>query len=345
MRTKLHLLICFFIFNSWYSIAQLYTNGSLVTGTVAADGFVAPAGYSWSEMQHNTGNSTQANATSGLPAYFYSDNSTSYALADDFTVPSGQTWEVTGFDFFCYQTVYSGSIPPIDQLRIRLYNVNPSTVGATPIAGNFTTNVYDATNSDNAFIYRIFHATVPTPQQPNYSRKVFRIRGNISATLPAGQYWVEFQAHATDNAQIFFPPVTVVGSRAVSGANSKINVIASTFPSDVLGWANNIDGGIPTNAPDVALALPFSVLGTTLGNAELSDESQIKVYPNPTSDSFFISNLSNPATIEITDLSGRQVLKQSYNSQGIAISDLQHGTYIVLIKSENRTTVVQLIKN
>lgn len=62
MSTKLHLLICFLIFNSSYSIAQLYTNGSLVTGTVAADGFVAPTGYSWSEMQHNTGNSTQANA-------------------------------------------------------------------------------------------------------------------------------------------------------------------------------------------------------------------------------------------------------------------------------------------
>jgi hypothetical protein len=272
-----------------FVVAQLYSNGSLTTGTTAADGFACPSGYTWSEMQHNTGNTTQANSTSGLPAYFYTDGTTSYGLADDFIVPVGQTWNVTSFDFFLYQPIYSGATPPINQLRIRLYNVNPSTPGATPIAGDFTANVYDVANSDNAFIYRIFHATVPTPQQPNYSRKVYRVRGNINATLPSGQYWVEFQAHATDNTQVYFPPVTVVGSRSVVGANSKINVIASTFGGDVLGWGNNMDTGSPINAPDVALAIPFLINGTSLGIEENSFTQNIVLSPNPVKNVLTIS--------------------------------------------------------
>lgn len=272
--------------------AQIYTNGSLSTGSVTASGFVAPSGYTWSELQNNTGNTTQVNGTSGLPAYFYSDGSVSYALADDFVVPVGQTWEITSFDFFCYEPVYSGSIPPIDQLHIRLYNTNPSIGGATPILGDFVTNVYNAANSDNAFIYRVFHSVIPNPQQPNFSRKVFRVRGNITATLPAGQYWVEFQAHATDNTEVFFPPVTVVGSRLVAGANSKINVISSIFPSDVLGWGVNNDIGIPNSAPDVALAIPFNINGAILNSDENNYSNSIILFPNPTDEKFSIYSYS-----------------------------------------------------
>lgn len=50
--------------------AQLFNNGPLSTGSVASSGFAAPSGYTWSELQNNAGNSSQANSTAGLPAYF-----------------------------------------------------------------------------------------------------------------------------------------------------------------------------------------------------------------------------------------------------------------------------------
>lgn len=301
---------CFVSVSINIGVAQLYSNGLLATGAVASDGFVAPTGYSWSELQNNTGNNSQVNGTAGLPGYFYADGSLSYALADDFIVPEGQTWSITSFDFFCYQPIYSGAIPPINQLRIRLYNSDPSVSSSTPIAGDLTTNVYDATNSENAFIYRIFNATVPSPQQPNFSRKVFRVRGTFNTSLPAGHYWVEFQVRATDNTEIFFPPVTVVGSRSVTGANSKINVIASFFPSDVLGWGSNTDIGIPNSAPDVALALPFIVNGTSsLDFYSHTNESSILLAPNPVKERLII--VSKPEVlinlIEIIDLNSRIV--------------------------------------
>lgn len=316
-------------------MAQIYSNGSLSTGSVTASGFAAPSSYTWSELQNNAGNTTQVNGTSGLPAYFYSDNSVSYALADDFVVPTGQTWDITGFDFFCYEPVYSGSVPPIDQLRIRLYNTNPSVDGATPIAGDLVTNVYDAANSDNAFIYRIFHSVIPNPQQPNFSRKIFRVRGNLSATLPPGQYWVEFQSHATDNTEVFFPPVTILGSRLVAGANSKINVISSIFPSDVLGWGTNIDIGIPNSAPDVALAIPFNIYGTVVLNSDENDFSaNVVLFPNPAYENFSISLASGSLikNVKIFDSNMRVVKEINSNNSAfleVDVSDLCGGIYFI----------------
>lgn len=329
------------------SVAQLYSNGSLVTGTVATDGFAAPPGYSWSELQNNTGNNSQVNGTSGLPGYYYADGSLNYALADDFIVPEGQVWSVTSFDFFCYEPIYSGSVPPINQLKIRLYNSDPSLLSSTPIAGDLTTNVYDAANSENAFIYRIFNATVPSPQQPNFSRKVFRVRGSLNTTLPAGHYWVEFQVHATDNTEIFFPPVTVVGSRSVAGANSKINVIASFFPSDVLGWGTNTDIGIPNSAPDVALALPFIVNGTsTLSLEDYTNTDEVTIAPNPVSGFLNLSSANDIMSIEVYNLLGQQVLiNETNDNDKIDVSQLKPGTYLVKVVSEdNQNKTIKIVK-
>jgi Secretion system C-terminal sorting domain len=349
MRKKL-LKLFYFSFVVVYvndSSAQLYSNGSLATGTVATDGFAAPTSYSWSELQNNAGNNSQVNGTSGLPGYYYADGSLSYTLADDFTVPEGQEWSVTSFDFFCYEPVYSGSVPPINQLKIRLYNADPSLPSSTPIAGDLTTNVYDAANSENAFIYRIFNATVPSPQQPNFSRKVFKVRGNLNFTLPAGHYWVEFQVHATDNTEIFFPPVTVVGSRSVAGANSKINVIASFFPSDVLGWGTNTDIGIPNSAPDVALAFPFIVNGTSaLSLDDYAYTDVVTIAPNPVRDSLNLSSANDVTSIEVYNMLGQQILVKQINKtqDQIDISQLNSGTYLVKVVSDNQQKTIKIVK-
>lgn len=352
MERKLLKVFCFsfVLLSVCDGLAQLYSNGSLVTGTVASDGFSAPTGYSWSELQNNTGNNSQVNATAGLPGYYYTDGSLSYALADDFIVPEGQVWSITSFDFFCYQPIYSGSIPPINQLKIRLYNSDPSLPNSTPLMGDLATNVYDVANSQNAFLYRIFNATVPSPQQPNFSRKVFKVRGTFNSVLPAGHYWIEFQVHATDNTEIFFPPATVVGSRLVSGANSKINVISSFFPSDVLGWGTNSDGGIPTSAPDVPLAIPFEINGTSsLSSNNFEYIKAINLAPNPVNDVLFITSNTDLLiqSIEVLDLESRLVIcVNSLQSNGyeLDLGKLKAGVYCIKIFTNQGNTVHKIIK-
>lgn len=41
-----------------FTMAQTYDNGGLNTGASSKSGIAAPAGYAWSEVQNNTGNTT-----------------------------------------------------------------------------------------------------------------------------------------------------------------------------------------------------------------------------------------------------------------------------------------------
>ncbi|WP_395053375.1 T9SS type A sorting domain-containing protein [Flavobacterium sp.] len=338
LKKNILLLFCSLTLISLNGFAQIYSNGEFSTGSVSKSGVNAPAGYTWSEMQNTTGNTTQSNATAGFPAYFYSSGTTSYRLADNFIVPTGQTWEITSFDFFGYVADYIGATIPIDQLKIQIFNVNPSSSGATPIAGNMTINALDVANSSNAFVYRIGNSLYPSPGQvTNSTRRMWKFKASINASLPSGTYWVEFQAHATTDIQVFFPPVTTVGSRGVVGANAKINVVASTFPSDVLGWsANLIDSGTPTTAPDFAQEIPFLINGTTLGVNQNELESKIILYPNPVKNTLYLSfsDAVEINNIQVYDIYGR-LIKEFISDSQLDVSNLKSGNYILKIQTYN----------
>jgi hypothetical protein len=79
---------------------QLYSNSNFTTGTTSKSGVMAPTGYTWSEVQNNTGNTTEANTNSGYTA----SKASTINLADDFTVPTGSSWTITDLSFFGYQT-------------------------------------------------------------------------------------------------------------------------------------------------------------------------------------------------------------------------------------------------
>ncbi|STC96737.1 hypothetical protein [Chryseobacterium carnipullorum] len=73
---------------------------ALSTGATSKGGTAAPTGYTWSELQNNTGNTTESNTSLGLGGTF-SSSTASFFLADDFTVPAGSSWQMTTIDFFC----------------------------------------------------------------------------------------------------------------------------------------------------------------------------------------------------------------------------------------------------
>lgn len=324
------------------SYGQIYSNGNLSTGTVSASGVNAPTGYTWSELQNNTGNTTQTNAANGFPAYYFNTGTDSYRLADDFTIPSGQVWSVSSFDFFGYDGLNTTTSSSIDRLYIQIFNVDPATSGATPIFGDMATNVYDVSNSANAFIYRIFNSSYPAPGQViNTTRKVWKFRGNLDASLPSGHYWVVFQVHGVDDGYIFFPSSTIIGSRGPVGANAKMNIIASSSPSDVLGWKSNImDVGSPNSAPDIAQEIPFLINGSiVLGLNENEYNSFVKVAPNPVKNNFIIS-ISNKIQVhqmELYDICGRLIKVQEVNSESVEVNigDLKSGNYILKLKTED----------
>ncbi len=352
-KTTLLSLQCLFVtlFTQALSAQQIYTNGGLSTGATSASSVAAPAGYTWSEVQSNTGNTTESNTLAGAAGIYTADETNSVRNADDFVVPAGQLWNVTSVDIFVYQTGFVGTtVPPVDQMRIQIYNGDPETTGVV-VAGNMTTNAINVAGSADAMMYRVFNTTTPAPgTAPTTTRRIWRVKANITAALPAGTYWIVYQLHSTNNANSFFPPLTIPGVRSLPTWNAKQNVVASTAVGAVLGWAPLIDAGNPATAPDVPLDMPFIVNGTvTLGVDENSFDASISLSPNPVKDMLNISSATNTTIngYEIFDVNGKVV--KTFNSATTTISEinvaeLSVGNYILKLQSDKGIATKKFIK-
>ncbi len=343
-KTTLLSLKCLVViaFTQVLNAQQIYTNGPLSTGATSNSGVTAPAGYTWSECQNDTGNTTESNSNAGFSA-IYTINAAApinNALADNFIVPVNQIWSITSFDFFGYQTGSAATPNPFDQLRVQIYNGDPA-AGGTVIAGNFTTNVLDVANSGDALMYRLFNSSVPAPTATGTTRKIWRLRGNLTATLPAGTYWVAFQAHTTSDAAGFFPAVTIPGTRGLVGWNASQSTL--TIPA----YTGIFDTGNPATAPDVNQDIPFVINGT-LGVNENSFEASISLSPNPVKNVLSISVTSDTTinAYEIFDVNGKVVKAMNSNSSisEINVSELSIGNYILKLQSDKGVASKKFIK-
>lgn len=344
-----NLMILLVLFFCHYSFAQIYSSGGLSTGTVSKSGVTAATGYTWSELQNDTGNTTEANKSTGFAGYFNTAGTTSFQLGDNFTVPAGEQWNITSFDFFAHQNSYTGTTIPVDQLRIQIWNGDPSLPGSVVIFGDMTTNVLNASSGGNTFIYRIPNSIIGNPViAPNTNRKIWKIRGNSSTVLNPGNYWVVYQFHAINDGSIFIPTVTVSGARGLVGWNAKQNFVANTTPGTVLGWTNIVDVGDPASAPDVAQDLPFAINGTvtTLGTAENDFSSGVLIYPNPVKNILTVTTPLDTTidSFEIYDETGRKVISTTKLNSTINVSELAVGSYILKVKSGTSVAIRKFTK-
>ncbi len=224
------LAFCLLILIGSTAVAQQFTNGPISTGATTSNGTAAPTGFTWSEM-HST------NTNFGYSGSVAAGSS----VAEDFIVPAGPSWGVTKMTFYAYSTGFAGAASPFDDVRVAIYNTNPSIGTPSPIFGDRTTNRFAASSS--AAIYRIANAT------PGTTRLVFRVEANVNVTLAPGTYWVEWSV-GTALASNFMPPVTVAGSANAPGSNA--------LQRTTTGWAALLDGTTPQ-------AMPFLIDYATSG--------------------------------------------------------------------------------
>lgn len=322
------------------ALAQTYDNGPLTTGATTKSGVTAPAGYTWSEVQNNTGNTAESNNNSGYSGTWNS-SSAYFFLADDFTIPAGATWQISSIDFFAYQTVYAGTTNPFTTVRVNIFTSDPSVAGAVSVFGDDTTNRY-ASGTD-AGMYRIFNSLYPTTASPpGTTRKIWKVKANTSVNLNPGTYWIKYQLQNTVAANAgFVPSVTIPGTRGLSTFNAK------QYNASTGAWIALIDSGNPDAAPDYTADMPFVITFTnTLATGEtMQYDNRIQVYPNPVKDSFKISNPGkiNVSSVEITDMSGKLV-KTMKGSEEYNIAELPKGTYFLKIKSNEASKITKLIK-
>lgn len=305
---------------------QAYSNGGLSTGATASNTAATPApmGYTWSELQKV---GTVTSSTFGMGAIYNTAGTSNLTIADDFVVPTNESWTLTSIDVFMYQTSYVGTTPPIDALRMRIHNGVPG-VGSV-VAGNLTTNNYNVSGSSDALMYRISNATTGT------TRKIWKAKGNLATSLTPGTYWLEFQCHATNDGSIFFPQITPVGVNVNPAWNAKQSTSGSWTALSDAGTSSGID-------------MPFIInyTATNLGVTEVRQfDNRIQIYPNPVAESFKL-NLPNDLKIthlELIDASGRLVKKIKVSDQ-YDVSDLDKGVYLVKIFGNNTIKTLQFIK-
>jgi hypothetical protein len=155
------------------------------------------------------------------------------SMADDFTIPAGQEWNITTMTTWAYQTG-STTTSTITEVRIQIWNGNPMS-GGTVIWGDMTTNRMASTTF--ASIYRTTQADPLNTQRP-----LMRQVSNIGTTLTAGQYWVQWMSNGTLASGPWCPPVTILG-QAVTG-DALQNIGGTT-------WGAALNGTSPNGAPFV----------------------------------------------------------------------------------------------
>ena len=325
--------------NMWafFAVAQSYNNGGLSTGSTSKSGVVAPTGYTWSELQNNTGNTTESNTTAGVSGTYISSTN-NYYLADDFTIPPGSHWQISTIDFFAYQTGYTGTTSPFNTVRVNIFNGDPSLASSISIFGNDATNRFSS--SEDAKMYRIFNSLIPSPGiEPVANRKIWKVSANIGTTLSPGTYWLKFQLQNSTLASSFIPTVTISGSRGLSSFNAKQLDVSNGL------WKPVVDNGEYLNVYKVDFPFVINFTNSMGVDEKMQYDNRVQVYPNPVKDVFRINNPEKfkISEIEISDTSGR-VVKTLKANNDYNISDLSKGIYILKIKNDGITKISKLIK-
>lgn len=337
-KSVLGVAVASFLLGGGQMYAQPYINGNLSTGTVTKSGVTAPAGYTWSEVQNEPG-ATFSNTTTGVGTQILDTGGN--RAADDFTIPTGQTWNITKVTFYAYQTGYVGIFSPFTDVRVRIQNANPSSGASTVVFGDLITNRLLV--SSDAMMYRVPNTTTPAPGTPaELNRKLFKIEATVNVALTAGTYWIEWQHFAGANGN-FSPPSTVVDVRSMPGYNATQWVGAESI------WKPIIDGGNPATAPDVPLDMPFTIDYTadSMGTADKSFAAGISVFPNPVRNSINVSSDTVLDSAEIFDVTGRLVKSVNFNglvTNAINVSFLTGGNYILKLKSGDNVVARKFIK-
>ncbi len=338
------------IFN--FGFSQHYVNGNLSTGAVSNSGVTAPTGYTWSELQNNTGDLT----TTNIQEYYYIGSIFTFKFADDFVVPQGQIWSLQNFEFYV-MGLFSVSSIPVNAVRIQIWDGVPDSPGANVIYGNLTTNVIDLANSGSAMMYSIKNTTFPNSsctETANTTKKIWKVRGLANATLNAGTYWVLFQMLTPD--QSTGNSTCIPGCRYIGSRGTVINSPGrfwDTSPGN--SWWNITDPGCPVQTTQLPQDFPFNINYTLLLNNNQLASNSFKLYPNPMKNSFTIDLgnkqlFSEPQTVSIYDIRGLKVYeiketsleKTSFN---VDVSQLNKGVYFVkLFNGEDVVYTDKIVK-
>jgi hypothetical protein len=207
-------------------------------------------------------------------------------LADDFTIPAGETWTITGAEVFGYQTG-STTTSTFTAVNLRIWEGTPGT--GTIVFGDTTTNRLASTTWDNG--YRSLESAPGATNRP-----IMRTTATVSATLDAGTYWLDWQLAGSLASGPFGPPITIEGQNTTGNglnfsggswiaANDTGSLTPQGLPFRILGTGGGGDG----------ITLEKTV-GTTSGTCATTDTINVTIG----TDVFYCYEVTNDTQITLS---------------------------------------------
>ena len=166
-----------------------------------------------------------------------------YRVADQFTIPAGETWDITNVTTFAYQTG-SSTTSTMTQVSVRILNGMPP--GGAVVFGDTSTNYLGTTAWSN--IYRVSETTTGSATD----RPIMAQVSDVVVSLGEGTYWLDWSTDGTLGSGPWAPPITITGQATTGDALQSLDTGAS--------YAAFTDSGTATPQ-----GLPFIVEGTVQG--------------------------------------------------------------------------------
>ena len=160
-------------------------------------------------------------------------------VADDFIIPSGETWTINTVSFYAYQTG-STTTSTMTSVNVRIWDGPPGEVGSSVVFGDTTTNRMASTSFTNC--YRYSETAVGT------TRPIMKQDVTIGTTLTEGTYWIDWQTGGSLASGPWAPPIAILGQTITGNAKQSISGV----------WADLTDTGTLT-----AYGFPFILDGTS----------------------------------------------------------------------------------
>ncbi|MCX8523086.1 T9SS type A sorting domain-containing protein [Chryseobacterium formosus] len=170
---------------------------------------------------------------------------------------------------------------------------------------------------------------------------------NIYYMNEASIYKTPIASPSITTSPIAVTPITVNSYGTAYGFNVVNNKIYAADPSGYVAagkiYTYDLQGSLlntftVTSLPNQIIAYNSASLSTV----ENSKASKLSIYPNPSSNKFFVQGL-NSGNVQVYDLNGRMVINTQYSENGIDVSTLSKGVYVVNITDKSNSFSEKLI--
>ncbi|MFY1045633.1 T9SS type A sorting domain-containing protein [Chryseobacterium sp. GP-SGM7] len=209
---------------------------------------------------------------------------------------------------------------------------------------------YSATSFGRLTVYNTTTQTVassttfPVGVKPSY---MDTDGTNIYYMNEASIYKTSIASPSITTTPIAITPITVNSYGTAYGFNVVNNKIYAADPQGYIApgkiYTYDLQGSLlntftVTSLPNQIIAYSNASLSTV----ENAKASKLSLYPNPASNKFFVEGLYS-GNVKVYDLNGRIAINTQYSENGIDVSALSKGIYIVKITDKNNSFSEKLI--